>query len=143
MPNRYCFHADESYVNPITREFQVIRVTENEPGYTPVSENRDLAFCQDTARAMNAEHGLTDDDVWQIRTSSMRASQTVDGFTEHEIRLLRRGVKALRYELAKKARKTTFVPAEGGKDITKENLRAVEDLFAKVDNMLKAVQRAR
>lgn len=76
MTNRYCFHADESFVNRMNREFQVVRITENEPGYTPVSENPSLEFCVDTAKAMNREHGLSDEDVINIRMSSMRAHNT-------------------------------------------------------------------
>ena len=52
--------------------------------------------------------------------------------TEHEIRLIRRGLKALHYDLEKKARRSTFVPAPGGKDITKLNLAAVEALLERV-----------
>lgn len=78
--NRNCFHADESYVNPLTREFQIVRITEGESGYVPVSEHPDLEFAKSTAKAMNAEHGLTEQDVIDIQTSSMRVH-----FAEHPV----------------------------------------------------------
>jgi hypothetical protein len=68
--------------------------------------------------------------------------EVTDAFTAHDVQLLRRGLKSLRYELAKKARKSTFVPVEGSKDITKTNLELVEALLPKVDKWLKAAQKA-
>lgn len=70
---RYCFHADESFYNPLNHSFKVVRIHDGEPGYTTVSEQNTLEFAVQTAAAMNREHGVSEQDVVDIRTSSMAA----------------------------------------------------------------------
>lgn len=61
--------------------------------------------------------------------------------TEHEIRLIRRGLKALNYSLAKQLRKSTYVPEPGKVDVTAKNLDAVKNLQERIEATLKQAQR--
>lgn len=70
----YCYHADESFQDDLGR-YLVIRVDENEAGYLIRNRCATLAEAVSQAKAQNDELGLSDDDVLNIRTSSMVASQ--------------------------------------------------------------------
>lgn len=72
--NRMCYHADESFFSKDTGKYQLIIVTENEPGYTVASEWGSLDNAKAKAQILNAANGLSADDVLNIRTSSMAAS---------------------------------------------------------------------
>lgn len=62
--------------------------------------------------------------------------------TEHELRLIRRGLKALHYELTRKIHTSGYTPAAGSKDIDKENLVAVDALLVKVSDWKQRTQAA-
>lgn len=72
---RHCFHADESYQDKDTGKFHLIQVTENSRGYNVVESFDELDRAKLVASMMNATLGLTDEDVLDIRASSMRLSR--------------------------------------------------------------------
>jgi hypothetical protein len=75
-PNRICFWADESFADPTTRKFQVVRIEENEPGYWVYMEGfENVADAQAEAKRCNDVYGLTEKDVTDVRMSSMWAKQ--------------------------------------------------------------------
>lgn len=72
--SRYCFHADESFTDAATGKFIIAKITEGEPGYEVASANWDtVEAAQAAARMDNAKLGLTEQDVLDIRASSMAA----------------------------------------------------------------------
>lgn len=73
MPDRYCYWHDESYQDPDTNEFFVARIEEGKPGYWRVGEanERTTESARRMADGLNERLGLTADDVYKIRLSSM------------------------------------------------------------------------
>lgn len=73
---RTVLHADESFVNPTSRKYQLVAITENEAGYTPLgSDWTSLEAAQEYAARRNTNAGYTEKDVLDIRASSMAAGR--------------------------------------------------------------------
>lgn len=79
MPNRTCYHADESFYDTTTSKYQLIRIDEGEAGYLPVDLYTTLTEAQAAAKTHNTQLGLSDDDVLDIRASSMAAHNRQNG----------------------------------------------------------------
>lgn len=71
---RQCYHSDESYWDPATGRFNLIRVVEAEAGYDVVRGYDTLAEAQEVAKVLNDHGRLSESDVLDIRVSSMAAS---------------------------------------------------------------------
>jgi hypothetical protein len=72
---RICFYADESYQDRETGKFHVIRIEEDQPGYWIETSTPSLDQAKSIAARENTELRLTDEDVLNIRISSMTASR--------------------------------------------------------------------
>jgi hypothetical protein len=83
MANKTILHADESFVDPESRNFQVVAITDNEPGYRVVSDWPTLDEAKDQVDAYNANLGLTADEILDIRVRSM-AAHNVQKYGEPE-----------------------------------------------------------
>lgn len=75
---RFCYHADESFVdkNHGGNAYIIVRIVEGEPGYYSMHESLSFPAVKDAetmATAMNERLGLSADDVLAIRASSMAA----------------------------------------------------------------------
>lgn len=69
---RFCFHADESFTDPDTGKFQIVRIDEDESGYRVDHGGWDtVEAAQAAVRLRNERLGLADEDVLEIRSSSM------------------------------------------------------------------------
>lgn len=77
MTNRTVLHADESFM--AGKMFVLVAITENEPGYTPLESYwGDLAKAQAYAKETNERMGFSEQDVLDVRASSMAVSRTFD-----------------------------------------------------------------
>lgn len=70
MP-RICYHADESYWDKEAKKYLLIQVTEGEHGYRVAARHESLEAAQAVARDRNASLNLSEEDVLDIRASSM------------------------------------------------------------------------
>lgn len=75
MPeNRTVLHADESFMDG--KMYVLVAITENEPGYQPLQSLwPDLAKAQAFAKEKNESMGYSEQDVLDVRASSMAASR--------------------------------------------------------------------
>lgn len=78
MSYRECYWTDESYATRLPNGqvvYRVIRVVEGRSGYYDSVVRDTLAEAQGVVTRANESLGLTQDDVDEIRLSSMRASR--------------------------------------------------------------------
>lgn len=75
MPaNRTILHSDESFM--AGKMYVLVAITENEPGYTPLESFwGDLESAQAYAKETNERLGFSEEDVLDVRASSMAASR--------------------------------------------------------------------
>lgn len=72
--NRTVVHADETFM--AGKMYVLVAITENEPGYTPLESFwGDLEKAQAYAKETNERMGYSEDDVLDVRASSMAASR--------------------------------------------------------------------
>jgi hypothetical protein len=71
-----CYHADVSYVDARTGEFELIVVTRGEPGYRVVATYAGLAEAQDRASGLNLQGGIDPATKRDIICSSRAASRS-------------------------------------------------------------------
>ncbi|QNJ56932.1 hypothetical protein SEA_REINDEER_141 [Mycobacterium phage Reindeer] len=76
MDKRTCYYANESYFNRAQQGYEIAKVVEDEAGWTPVfGLHRTLGEAEETVDQLNADLGLSRDDVLDIVASSMRAGR--------------------------------------------------------------------
>ena len=74
---RVVFYADESFAeDSVTGTvYNVARITEDQPGYEVACSFSNLPAAQENARRMNVIKGNTEDDVQEVKISSMAAGK--------------------------------------------------------------------
>lgn len=81
--SRHCYHVDESFYDD--GRYLLALIAEDEPGYTVAATSTNLETARELVKERNAALGLTDEDVLQIRASSMAASRANQTFqAEHD-----------------------------------------------------------
>lgn len=66
-----CFHSDESFYNPETGKYKLIRVDRDEAGYVVMGEMDTVEQAQQAAKLRNLHLGVSDEEALEIRLSSM------------------------------------------------------------------------
>jgi hypothetical protein len=82
MGNRKCYYTNEGFFKRESQTFTVAEITEDETGYTPHGQSTTLGGAQVMVDELNAQLGLTRDDVLDIVASSMRAGAVAQPMAE-------------------------------------------------------------
>lgn len=72
--NRIAYHSDESFTYP-DGNYALVKIEENVAGYVRFQSFTELSEAQEMASLHNTRAGLSEDDVLDIRASSMTASR--------------------------------------------------------------------